>query len=107
MSADIALMLGGLVASGLFAGFIGGLFGVGGGIVLVPALFVLFGAVHVGDAVRMHVAIATSLSTIVTTSWRSLAAHTKAGAVNVEILRSWSPWIALGAIAGEIGRAHV
>jgi uncharacterized membrane protein YfcA len=94
------LFLAALAAAGLFAGFIGGLFGVGGGIVIVPALYHVFGLLGVPDEVRMHAAVATSLSTIVATSWRSLATHAKAGAVDFALLRAWTPWIALGATLG-------
>lgn len=89
-----------LAAAGLFAGFVGGLFGIGGGVVIVPALYAVFSVLGVDEQVRMHVAVGTSLSTIVSTSWRSLAAHRKAGAVDMDVLRSWAPWIAAGAIAG-------
>lgn len=91
-----------LAAAGLFAGFVGGLFGIGGGVVIVPALYAVFSVLGVDEQVRMHVAVGTSLSTIVATSWRSLAAHRKAGAVDMEVLRNWAPWIAGGAIAGAI-----
>lgn len=91
-----------LAAAGLFAGFIGGLFGVGGGVVIVPALYVLFTALGVDEDVRMHVAVATSISTIIATSWRSLSTHAKAGAVDFAILKAWTPWIALGAAIGAI-----
>lgn len=89
-----------LAGAGLLAGFVGGLFGIGGGVVIVPALFAVFTALGVEESVRMHVAVGTSLSTIVATSWRSLAAHRKAGAVDIAVLRSWTPWIAGGAIVG-------
>jgi uncharacterized protein len=97
----MALLLAGLVAAGLFAGFVGGLFGVGGGIVIVPTLYVLLSAIGVDDDVRMHVAIGTSLSTIIATSARSLAAHANAKAVDFDILRAWTPWIAGGALVGS------
>lgn len=100
MSGEAWAMLAGLAVAGLFAGFIGGLFGVGGGVVVVPALYALFGVLGVDDGVRLHVAIGTSLSTIIATSWRSLAAHAKAGAVEVEVLRAWGPWIVAGALLG-------
>jgi uncharacterized membrane protein YfcA len=100
MSGEIAVLVAGLAAAGLFAGFAGGLFGIGGGAILVPALYLLFTVLGVDESVRMHVAVGTSLSTIIATSWRSLAAHTKAGAVDYAILRSWTPWIAAGALLG-------
>lgn len=92
----------GLIVAGLAAGFVGGLFGIGGGIVIVPALYFVFTALGVDEAVRMHVAVGTSLSTIIATSWRSLSAHTKAGAVDFTVLRSWTPWISFGALLGAV-----
>ena len=91
-----------LTAAGLFAGFVGGLFGIGGGAVVVPALYLVFSALGVDESVRMHVAVGTSLSTIVSTSWRSLSTHMKAGAVDLQVLRTWGPWITAGAIAGAV-----
>jgi len=100
MNAEFLLLLAGLVAAGLFAGFVGGLFGVGGGAVLVPVLYAIFTALGIDESVRMHVAVGTSLSTIIATSWRSLATHAKAGAVDVEVLKAWGPWITVGALLG-------
>lgn len=100
MSADLAWLVAGLLAAGLFAGFVGGLFGIGGGAVVVPALYVLFTTLGVDESVRMHVAVGTSLSTIIATSWRSLTAHRQAGAVDFDVLKMWGPWIMLGALAG-------
>lgn len=100
MSGELVWFLLALAGAGLFAGFVGGLFGLGGGVVLVPALYAVFSALGVDEAVRMHVAIATSLSTIISTAWRSLATHRKAGAVDFEILKAWGPWITAGALIG-------
>jgi uncharacterized protein len=100
MSPEIVWFVIGLVGAGLFAGFVGGLFGIGGGAVVVPALYVLFTALGVDESVRMHVAVGTSLSTIIATSWRSLTAHRQAGAVDFDVLKRWGPWIMIGAIAG-------
>jgi uncharacterized protein len=97
---SLALYLIALACAGLFAGFVGGLFGIGGGAVVVPALYIAFSAMGVDESVRMHVAVGTSLSTIVSTSWRSLATHMQAGAVDVDVLKTWGPWIALGALCG-------
>lgn len=102
MSSELLLFAVALAGAGLFAGFVGGLFGIGGGAVIVPALYYVFTAIGVDESVRMHVAIGTSLSTIISTSWRSLAAHTKAGAVDYDVLKSWGPWISLGAVIGAI-----
>jgi uncharacterized membrane protein YfcA len=102
MNPEFIWFVAALVGAGLFAGFVGGLFGIGGGVVVVPALFYVFTALGVDEGVRMHVAVGTSLATIISTSWRSLAAHTKAGAVDFSVLKAWSPWITLGAICGAV-----
>lgn len=102
MSPELIWFALGLIVAGLAAGFVGGLFGIGGGIIIVPALYFVFTALGVDEAVRMHVAVGTSLSTIIATSWRSLSAHTKAGAVDFTVLRSWTPWISFGALLGAV-----
>jgi uncharacterized membrane protein YfcA len=100
MSGELLALVGALAVAGLLAGFVGGLFGIGGGVVIVPALYYVLTALGVDEAVRMHVAVGTALSTIISTSWRSLAAHTKAGAVDYAVLKNWGPWITLGALIG-------
>lgn len=102
MGLDFLVFLAALCAAGLFAGLIGGLFGVGGGVVIVPALYHGLGLAGVPEDVRVHMAVATSLSTIVATSWRSLSAHRKSGAVDEALLQSWVPWVALGAVIGAV-----
>lgn len=98
--ADWFLLVLGLGLIGCAAGFVGGLFGVGGGIILTPALFFAFGYFGVAEDVRTHAAVATSLSVIIATSMRSLAAHRARGAVDGAVLRSWGGWIAAGGAAG-------
>ncbi len=102
MGSELILLGLALVGAGLFAGFVGGLFGIGGGAVIAPALYHLFGVIGVADEVRAHAAVATSLSTIITTSWRSVSAHAKAGAVDFAVLKAWLPFVALGAAAGGV-----
>lgn len=89
-----------LIGAGVFAGLMAGLFGIGGGVVIVPALYMAFGTLGVDDMVRMKVALATSLATIIATSLRSTWAHHKRGAVDLQILKNWVPWIMLGAFIG-------
>ena len=96
-----------MLCAGLFAGFAAGIFGIGGGFVVVPALFVvlpLLGGTH--DAIA-HVAIGTSAATIIVTSIRSLLAHAKRGAVEFEVLKAWAPWIILGDGVGVLLAGHV
>jgi uncharacterized protein len=102
MSPEIVWFVLALIGAGLLAGFVGGLFGIGGGIVIVPALYFVFTALGIDEDVRMHLAVGTSLSTIISTSWRSLSTHLKAGAVDVSVLRTWGPWISLGAVVGAV-----
>jgi uncharacterized membrane protein YfcA len=100
MSPELIWFGVGLICAGLAAGFVGGLFGIGGGVVIVPALYFVFTALEVDESVRMHVAVGTSLSTIISTSWRSLSTHAKAGAVDYDVLKAWAPWITFGALIG-------
>ncbi|MDP2495365.1 sulfite exporter TauE/SafE family protein [Shimia thalassica] len=93
----MALML---MSIGGFAGVLAGLLGVGGGIVLVPAFFYAFASLGYEGPQLMQVCLATSLATIIVTSIRSVLSHNKKGAVDWDILKTWAPGIALGAILG-------
>lgn len=104
---DLLPFVGAMLAAGLLAGFVAGMFGIGGGFVVVPALaavFSMYGTSQEAMAADriMHVAIGTSLATIIFTSLRSLQAHAKRGAVDFDILRSWAPFVVLGVIAGIV-----
>jgi len=100
--ADILMLLAALTAAGLVGGLIAGLFGVGGGTVIVPALFYAFEVLGVGGESNLHVAIGTSLATIIATSWRSLGAHRSHGAVDEVVLKTWTPWVAFGGLVGAV-----
>ena len=89
-----------VAGAGIAAGLIAGLLGVGGGIVLVPVLFYLFTLMGLDDNVRMHMAVGTSLSTVVATALSSSRAHYAKGAIDVALLRSWGPALLVGAIIG-------
>ncbi len=101
--ADLCLqywpLLIGLAAAGMAAGLLAGLFGIGGGAVIVPVLFFLFDSMGYRES-AMHVAVSTSLATIILTSARSVMAHHEKDAVDWQILRGWAPWIVLGSLAG-------
>jgi uncharacterized membrane protein YfcA len=97
---EILLLLAALTAAGLVGGVVAGLFGVGGGTVIVPAVFYAFEVLGVGGEGNLHTAIGTSLLTIVATSWRSLKAHRSHGAVDEGVLKTWTPWVAAGALIG-------
>ncbi|WP_420393362.1 sulfite exporter TauE/SafE family protein [Acuticoccus sp.] len=89
-----------LAAAGALAGLIAGLLGVGGGIVIVPVLFYLMPLAGVEDAVRMHVAVATSLATIIATSIVSARSHYKRGGIDVPLLKSVGVGVVLGTVIG-------
>ena len=97
ITGDTLMFIAAMLAAGALAGFVAGLFGIGGGFVVVPALasvLTLLGTGGDGDKI-MHVAIGTSLATIIFTSLRSVQAHARRGAVDFDILRvghpGWSP----------------
>jgi uncharacterized membrane protein YfcA len=97
---QITLLVGGVVLAGGLGGLLAGLLGVGGGIVIVPVLFWVFTFTRFDPALAMHMAVATSLATIIATSISSARAHHKRGAVDMALVKRWGPWMAAGALAG-------
>ncbi|HTQ14198.1 MAG TPA: sulfite exporter TauE/SafE family protein [Rhizomicrobium sp.] len=91
----------GLVIAGVFGGLVAGLLGVGGGIVIVPILYHVLALLGVDEAVRMHVAVGTSLATIIPTSFSSVTAHNRKGAVDWDLLRRWWPPMLVGVLIGS------
>lgn len=89
-----------LLATGAAAGTLAGLLGVGGGIVIVPILYLLFPYFDVPESVRMHLAVGTSLATIVPTGLVSAQSHWKRGGVDMDLVRKLGPWIVLGVAIG-------
>jgi uncharacterized protein len=85
--------------AGLVAGFLAGLLGIGGGLVLVPALVVLFSMQGFSEPVIVPLALGTSLATIIFTSAASMRAHHEKGSVDWRTLRRMTPGIASGALA--------
>ena len=91
-----------LMGVGAIAGVLAGLLGVGGGIVLVAAFYYTFQSLGYDSPQLMQICLATSLATIVVTSARSVLAHNKTGAVDWDVLKTWAPGIAVGAIIGVL-----
>jgi len=89
-----------LAVAGACSGVLAGLFGVGGGTVMVPVLYEAFSLYGVPDDVRMPLCVGTSLAVIVPTSISSFIGHYKKGAVDVDVLKVWAVPIALGACGG-------
>ena len=99
--AEILPLAAMMAATGATAGVLAGLLGVGGGIVIVPVLDTVLGWYGVDPAIRMHIAVATSLACIVPTSISSFKAHHRKGAVDFELIKLWGPAILIGALLGS------
>ena len=91
---------------GAAAGTIAGLFGVGGGLIIVPALVLVFGTLGIAPDILTHMAVATSLATIVVTSISSIRTHHLKGAVDWSVFRAMAPGILLGSWLGGV-TAHL
>jgi uncharacterized membrane protein YfcA len=96
-----------LLATGLVAGTLAGLLGVGGGIVIVPVLYHLFTLLGIDESVRMHVAVGTSLATIIPTSIMSSRAHRKKGSLDMALIKRLMPSVVVGVIAGSIASRYL
>ena len=97
--AELALML---VGVGALSGFFAGIFGIGGGAILVPVFYECFRLAGVPLEVRMPLCIGTSLAIIIPTSISSFRAHYRRGAVDISILKRWWLPILLGVAAGSV-----
>lgn len=95
-------VLAALLAAGAAGGLIAGLLGVGGGIVIVPALDFALQVAGVPAEVALHVAVATSMATIIPTALSSSRAHARRGSVDADVVRHWSIPIVLGSVAGAL-----
>jgi uncharacterized protein len=96
---ELALLL---IAVGALSGFLAGVFGIGGGAILVPVFYECFRLAGVPLEVRMPLCIGTSLAIIIPTSIRSFRAHHARGAVDLAILKLWWLPIVIGVIAGSL-----
>ncbi|MGB9027895.1 MAG: sulfite exporter TauE/SafE family protein [Rhodomicrobium sp.] len=103
---EIATLSLALAAGGLVTGFLAGLLGIGGGGIVVPVLYELFGIIGVSDSIRMQVCVATSLAIIIPTSLRSVRSHWQRGGVDITVIRSLGPWVVAGASLGVIVASH-
>src|SRR5438045_1107892 len=96
---ELALLL---VFVGAASGFLAGIFGIGGGAVLVPVFYECFRLAGVPLEVRMPLCIGTSLAIIIPTSIASFRAHYRRGAVDMEILKLWWLPVIIGVVAGSV-----
>lgn len=91
-----------LAATGVIAGLLAGLLGVGGGIVMVPVLFFIFQAMGLNALDAMSLATGTSLAGMIPTAVSSVRAHYRKGNVDVDIFRAWWLAILIGVITGSV-----
>jgi uncharacterized membrane protein YfcA len=102
---DLVWLAAAVIAVGILTGILAGLFGVGGGGIVVPVLFEVFGVLGVPQEVRMQLCIGTSLAIIVPTTLRSYRAHRVRGLVIPYVLQSWTVPAIAGVAVGSIAAA--
>src|SRR3984957_20875612 len=103
--AEIALLVAGVVGGGVVTGMLAGLFGIGGGAVIVPVLFEVFRVLGVPDELRMQLCIGTSLAIIAPTPIRSYWAHRARGLVIAPVMRAWAIPSMIGVAIGSVAAA--
>lgn len=99
----VAELLAPLLVLGLCSGFLAGLFGIGGGMLMVPFLTLILGRGGVGAGMAVKMAIATSMATIMFTSLSSVRAHHRRGAVRWPLVRGLAPGIVAGGLLAGAG----
>jgi uncharacterized protein len=104
---EIATFAAVVAASGVVSGLLAGIFGIGGGAVLVPVFYQVFGLLGVDEIVRMHLSVGSSLAIIVPTSIRSFTGHKAKGAVDMDLLRSFLIPVPAGVILASIAAAYI
>ncbi len=99
---DFVAIAAALAAAGLAMGFLAGLFGIGGGGIAAPVLYEVFGFLHVDPAVRMHLALGTSLTVMIPTTIRSFLAYRARGSVDMDAWRRLAPGVVAGVVLGAL-----
>jgi uncharacterized membrane protein YfcA len=103
---EIALLALWIAGAGILVGIFSGLFGIGGGAVIVPVLYEVFRLLGVPEDVRIQLCIGTSLAIIVPTTLRSYLAHKKKGAVIPQVVRIWALPAVAGVAIGSVTAAY-
>jgi uncharacterized protein len=103
---EIVLLVLAVMGAGVATGILAGLFGIGGGAIIVPVLYEVFRLLDVPDAVRIQLAIGTSLAIIVPTTVRSYLAHKAKGSVIEGVMRVWTLPAVLGVAIGSVAAAY-
>ena len=87
---EIAFLAAVIIAGGIITGILAGMFGIGGGAIIVPVLYEVFRVLEVPEAVRMQLCVGTSMAIIVPTNVRSYLVHRARGAVLTDVVRAWA-----------------
>ena len=96
-----------MAVTAIFAGFFAGFFGIGGGIITVPCLFYIFGAIGIDKSFIMHLAVGTSFAIIVPTAIMSVFTHYKHQAVDFNIIKTYGIFVVIGVIIGTFFAASM
>ena len=99
---ELALLALAIVIGGVLTGILAGLFGVGGGAIIVPVLYEVFRILGVPEEVRMQLCVGTSMAIIIPTTIRSYLTHRAKGAVLVDVMRIWAVPAVAGVAAGSV-----
>jgi uncharacterized protein len=99
---ELLLLAALIVAGGLVTGILAGLFGIGGGALIVPVLYEVFSVLGVPDEVRFQLCVGTSIAIIVPTNVLSFLAHRARGAVMMDVVRAWAVPAVIGVAAGSV-----
>ena len=91
-----------MVITGVVAGVLSGMFGLGGGVVIVPILYVFLKHIGVPEEVNMHIAVATSLAVMIVTTCNSIWSHHRKGHIMWPLMAKLAPWMILGSILATI-----
>lgn len=110
-ASEIAWLIALIVCGGALVGVLAGLFGIGGGAVIIPVLYEVFGALGVPENLRMQLCIGTSLAIIIPTTIRSYLSHKAKGAGDPAVIRLWTLpaicGVAIGSVVASFAPASV
>ena len=99
---EILFLVASLAAAGAVTGVLAGVFGVGGGALIVPVLYELFRVLNVPEEIRMPLSVGTSLAIIIPTSIRSFRGHRERGSVDMDVLKAWAIPTVVGVLIGSV-----
>jgi uncharacterized membrane protein YfcA len=99
---ELAWLAAAIIIGGVVTGILAGLFGIGGGALIVPVLYEVFRALGVPEEVRFQLCVGTSIAIIVPTNVRSFLVHRAQGAVMMDVVKAWAIPAVLGVAVGSV-----